>query len=66
MAILNIDNLKISRPVIGINCSACGGILHPIQKKTFLEKLIVTGTLGNIHTKHYVCEACDKNFILII
>jgi len=66
MAILYIDKLNISRPVVGINCSECGGILHLIEKKSILEKVIATGTLGIVHTKHYECVLCHKKFILII
>lgn len=65
MAILYLENLVIKRTVIGINCSACGGNLKLVEKKSFTQKIIKAITLGTFKAKLYQCENCKKIYTVI-
>ncbi len=65
MAILDLDKTILRKTIIGITCSACGGNLKRMEKKTLTEKAISAVTFGKINIQQYECDNCKKHFLLV-
>jgi hypothetical protein len=65
MALLDLDKIIIKRTIMGIICTKCGGNLKPMETKTITGKIIKALSFGQMKTKGYVCESCEKKFTVM-